>query len=187
MSQSATFPWEKSPPLSQSATFPRETSLFLGLSSRRLKVLHFLGRSMIVPLWPSHPEVSKCSISYGNLWFWDSGPLCPASESAISPWEIYNFGTLALSSRRLEVLHFLGNLASPLSKWHISQKKASLFLDLSSFPREIYDFSTLALSSRSLEVLHFPLKSLILGLWPSLPSSMILGLFPSLGLSSRSL
>ena len=84
--------------------------------------------------------------------------------------------SLILGLRRLKVLHFLGKPLLPSLKCHISQE-ISLFLGLSSqrlkvlhFLGEIYDFSILALSSRSLEVLHFLRKSLILGLWPSLPS-----------------
>ena len=125
-SQNTTFPYNISDfgtPASQSATFPRETSpshLSKCHISRRLKVLHFLGRSMIFPLWPSHPEVSKCCISYGNLWFWDSGPVCPASESAISHREIYNFGTLALSSRRLKSAAFPWETSPPLPSLEVT-------------------------------------------------------------------
>ena len=100
---------------------------------------------MIFPLWPSPPEVSRCCISYGNLWFGDSDPLFPASESAIFPRDTYNFGTLALSSRRLKVLCFL---------------RKSMILGL---------FPSLSLSSRSLKVLHFQGKSLIVGHKPFVP------------------
>ena len=123
------------PTVSQSATFPRTKSLFLGLSSRSLKVLHFLTTSLILGL------------------------------------------------RRLKVLHFLGKPLLQSLKvphfWNISVSRPLFPASQSAtFPREISDFSTLALSPRSLEVLHFLIKSIILGLWPSLPSVSQSATFP---------
>ena len=122
------------------------TSLILGL--RRLKVLHFLGK----PLLPS----LKVQHFPGNISV--SRPLFPASQSATFPRQIYDFSTLALSSRSLEVLHFLRK-SLILGLWPSLPSVWKCYIS-----KEIYSFGTLALSSRRLKVLRFlgkpPLPSL---------------------------
>ena len=159
----------------------------LGLPSRRLKVLHFLGKPLLPPLKVPHFP-GKISVSR---------PLLQKSQSATFPWDISDFGTLGLPSRRLKVLHFLGkpllpSLKVPHFPGNISVSRPLFPASQSAtfpreiyeffhsgpllqksrsaaFPREISDFGTLALSSQRLKVLYFLGKSIVLGLWPSLP------------------
>ena len=68
--------WDSWPPFpaSQSAHFLGKPLL------PPLKVPHFPGQNLC--FYASPPEVSKCNISLGDLWFWDSWPPFPASQSA---------------------------------------------------------------------------------------------------------
>ena len=98
---------------------------------------------------PLNSYVSNC-ISQGNLCFGDSGPLLQKSQSTLFPGEISDLGTLALSSRSLKVLNFLGKSLHLGALALFSRSLKALY-----FLGKSLHLGTLALSSRSLNALHF--------------------------------